>query len=214
MDEYKRRINYKAITIFLILVVLIFIVLNIIKIPMNEKRLSTEITPYVVVDYYTAQEKYTNGTCVSRNFSYSYSWEGWDSGETEYTTPYLKVINYEDQEGIFVIQFAFFDRNQYPYAVYKDIIKWEDATMYSEERNLTLKPHGSNIISIPTLKPDPDASYWAIGDIKAPVLVDCRDNVQYKTVVKNRTITKNKTSEKVELLEKKVSIWDYIFGKS
>ena len=213
MDKYKRKINYKAIALFFIVVVAIILLLNIIKIPTSKQRTLTEIKPYVVLDYYTAQEKYVNGTCVKRNFSYSYSWEGWDSGESEFTTPYLEIVNYEDQPGTFVVQFAFFDENQYPYNAYKDIIRWGDAIMYSEERNLTIKARGSNIISIPTLKPNPDSSYWAIGDIKAPVLVDCGDNVKYRTVVKNRTLTKNRTIEKSETIEEKISIWDRIFGK-
>lgn len=213
MDEKKNRINYKAITVALFTIIVVFFLLNIIRVPIAEEQISTELKPYVVLDYYTAQEKIANGTCVSRNFSYSYSWEGWDSGNDDFTTPYLEIINYENQTGTYLIQFAFYDESKYPYNLYKNSITLEDATMYSEERNITLKPRGRNIISIPTLKPDRDASYWAIGDIKAPVLFDCGNNVQYKTVVKNRTITKNKTFEKSELVTKKLSIWDYIFGK-
>lgn len=209
----KGEINFKAIAYVLLVIIIVFIILNLIKIPISDRNISTELKPYVVLDYYTAQEKAVNdGNCVARNFSYSYSWGGWYNEDEDFTTPYLEIINYENQSGTYIVQFAFFDENEYPYVLYKENIKWEDASIYSDEKNVLLKPNGRNMVSIPTPKPKIDTTYWAIGDIKAPVLYDCGENVEYKTVVKNRTVTEYQEIEKVDTVVKKISIWNYLFG--
>jgi len=211
----KGKLNYKAIAFALFVIIFVFIIFNIIKIPVPEEKISTELKPFVVLDYYTAQEKVMdNGNCVSRNFSYSYSWQGWDSGDDDFTTPYLEIINYENQSGTYIVQFALFDESEYPYVLYKETIKWEDASMYSDEKSVLLKSMGRNTVSIPTLKPNKDASYWAIGDIKAPVLYECGENIEYRTVVKNKTVTEYREIEKSEIFVNKISIWDYLFGKN
>lgn len=210
----EKRTDYVPLLIAVIVVFIVFFLLFLIKIPISDQQTATELRPFVVLDYYTAQEKDIDSRCVTRNFSYSYSWEGWITENPDYTTPYLELINYENETGTYIVQFAFFDSSIYPYSIYKDTITWNDATMYSIEENITLEALGSKMITIPTAKLDRDATYWAIGDIKAPVIADCGKNVKYKTVIKNQTITQFRTVEKYDLVTKKISVWQYLFGSN
>jgi hypothetical protein len=210
MNEH--HVDYKALSIGLLVLIVIIILFNAIKIQIPTERTSTQLKPYVVLDYYTAQEKYINGTCVYRNFSYSYKWVGWEAGNSEYTTPFIELSNDENESGIYVVQFAFFDSSKYPYATFKDRITWEDASMYSIEENFSLGPFVKKTISIPTGKASLVSTYWAIGDIKAPVLADCGNNTVLKTVTKNRTTTELRNIERVDVIANRVSIWNYIFG--
>jgi hypothetical protein len=201
----------RAIFISVFIILLIFVLLHVIKVPVQDVKMTTELMPYVVLDYYTAQEEIADRNCISRNFSYSYEWQGWSEDDSEFITPYIEIFNYEGESGKFAVQFAFFDADEFPYQAVKDTITWDQATMYSREEYVTVKPHGSNLISIPTKKIRQGEDYWAIGDIKPPVVVECAEP-KLRTVIKNRTIAKNKTVERTEFVESKISLWKFLLS--
>ena len=210
----KNNSKYRFIIIILLSIIVLFIVFNLIKIPIPKERSITELKPYVVLDYYTAQEKVDEkGTCVRRNFSYSYSWLEWDEYNDGYMTPTLNLSNDENQAGTYMVQFAFFDEEKYSYILNRDKALWTDAIKYSDEKSINLEANVSTLVKIPTKKPNSQGSYWAIGDIKAPIIVDCSENTEYRTVIKNKTVTQYRNIEKSEIVTKKVTIWDYILGK-
>ncbi len=128
----------------------------------------------------------------------------------------------EQEEGGFVVQFAFFDNDVYDYELYRgknydlvmDDLPWEAAAMVSEKRNISLGPGERKLVNIWTEKKYPDALYWVYGQVDAPKVADCVIVEVLRNVTKNKTVMKDRAdvdvAEEVEWVKLRVWLWRLI----
>lgn len=206
------------------LIVNIIIILLIIHIILLLSKCSVTKEEYVAVDVPRVIEE-TNKKpvqdCNDKEYEWDYQWGGLSDGENNMISTSFRLFNMEDREGLFEVDFAFFDESKYQFDDYEgklyeaveDELPWSAADMWFNGVKKTIGPNKNILITPSVEKKNPSASYWVYANVKAPTYSHCTiryyiDETKNTTVMIKEDVRKNVTHT--------VSLWellvDFIFN--
>lgn len=218
-DKTKR----KLLAIMFLIIFFMYLILHLIKIPQEYEQDYTTKELIQKTELNQEPKQLKSEQCYLKTYTWSWQWQGWAELENNFVSPYFWIMNFEDRPAIFEVRFAFFDNSEYPYDVirgreyedFKGFISGNDATMFSNWIDLKLDARENRTITIPTLSPNPDTTYWALADVNEPPSYEVCVGDSYKDIIiqaGSGALSENITTIKV--VEEKISLWQWILRKA
>lgn len=214
-DKTKR----KLLAIMFLIIFFMYLILHLIKIPQEYEQDYTTKEFIQKTELNQEPKQLKSEQCYLKTYTWSWQWQGWAELEDGFVSPYFWIMNFEDRPAIFEVRFAFFDNSEYPYDVirgreyedFKGFISGNDATMFSNWIDLKLDARENRTITIPTLSPNPDTTYWALADVNEPPSYEvCDSDSTDETIKSTSSETEYVETTKTKVVRESITLWELI----
>ncbi|MBU0980436.1 MAG: hypothetical protein KJ709_06515 [Nanoarchaeota archaeon] len=166
-EEGKRKLPLR-----IILILALVIIAAIIKVPVVTEETYTISIPVNITMMAVEQRDIEVKDCFTRNYSWSYRWDGWDQEKDNKVSPRFWLKNDQNMSGMFEVQFAFIDDSLYKYENYANrevtTIPFGQAAMISDRILINVNPNEERLVTIPTTRRHSDGIYWTYADVMPP----------------------------------------------